>query len=119
MIAFDQDNVHEDGMPANGNAFITRGYIYPAGTLTESNGTLEDGSPEFPDLVLGEWVCRGWFVGEGASPQAQDRSKAAARPSRSSRWSREGATRSTGGMAQYTEQTTRSQGNVVLRKMSQ
>jgi hypothetical protein len=65
-FAFDPDNVHEDGMPANGNAFITRGYIYPAGTLTESSGTNADGSPEFPELVLGEWVCRGWFVGDGA-----------------------------------------------------
>jgi hypothetical protein len=65
-FAFDSDIVHEDGMPTNGSAFITRGYIYPAGTLTESNGTLADGSPEFPELVLGEWVCRGWFVGEGA-----------------------------------------------------
>jgi hypothetical protein len=61
----DPDLVHEDGMPANGNAFITRGYLYPAGTLTETNGVLTDGSPEFPELVLGEWVCRGWFVGEG------------------------------------------------------
>jgi hypothetical protein len=69
-FGFDADNVHEDGTPANGNAFITRGYIYPAGTLTESNGVLEDGSPEFPELVLGEWVCRGWFVGEGAHATA-------------------------------------------------
>jgi hypothetical protein len=58
--------VHDDGMPAHGNAFITQGYIYPEGTLTESNGVLPDGSPEFPDKVLGEWTCRGWFVGDGA-----------------------------------------------------
>ena len=58
--------VHDDGMPAYGNAFVTQGYIYPAGTLTESNGVNPDGSPEFPDQVLGEWTCRGWFVGDGA-----------------------------------------------------
>jgi hypothetical protein len=65
-FVFDADVAHEDGMPKHGTAFITQGYIYPAGTLTESNGVLEDGSPEFPDKVLGEWTCRGWFVGEGA-----------------------------------------------------
>jgi hypothetical protein len=65
-FAWDPDLTYDDGMPAYGNSFITRGYIYPAGTLTESNGVNADGSPEFPDQVLGEWVCRGWFVGEGA-----------------------------------------------------
>jgi hypothetical protein len=65
-FVFDADVSHEDGMPKHGTAFITQGYIYPAGTLTESNGVLADGSPEFPELVLGEWTCRGWFVGEGA-----------------------------------------------------
>jgi hypothetical protein len=62
----DPDRAHDDGLPANGAAFVTRGYLYPAGTLTDRNGALPDGSPEVPDLVLGEWVCRGWFVGEGA-----------------------------------------------------
>ena len=58
--------VFDDGMPAHGNPFITQGYIYPEGTLDGSNGTLADGSPEFPELVLGQWTCRGWFVGDGA-----------------------------------------------------
>ncbi len=66
QFVFDTDIVHDDGMPANGSTFVTRGYLYPAGTLTESNGVLADGSPEFPDLVLGEWACRGWYIGEGA-----------------------------------------------------
>jgi hypothetical protein len=65
-FVYDQSVVHEDGMPKHGSAFITQGYIYPAGTLTESNGVNPDGSPEFPELVLGEWTCRGWFIGEGA-----------------------------------------------------
>jgi hypothetical protein len=56
----------DDGLPAYGNAFITQGYLYPPGTLTEGNGVNPDGSPEFPELVLGEWTCRGWHVGDGA-----------------------------------------------------
>lgn len=61
---FDQDVVYEDGLPADGSSFITRGYIYPAGTLTDSNGTNPDGSPEFPDLVIGEWVCQGYMIND-------------------------------------------------------
>lgn len=64
-FAFDPDLTDDDGMPGYGTSFVTRGYLYPAGTLTESNGVNADGSPEFPDQVLGEWICRGWFVGEG------------------------------------------------------
>ena len=63
---FDPDFVHDDGLPAYGSTFITQGYIYPAGTLTESNGVNADGSPEFPDQVIGEWICRGWLYGDGA-----------------------------------------------------
>ncbi len=69
-FAPDEAPVFDDGLPAYGAAFITEGYIYPAGTLTcadnECNGVLEDGSPEFPDKVLGTWTCRGWHVGDGS-----------------------------------------------------
>ena len=65
LFVFDPDLVHDDGMPAYGATFITRAYIYPAGTLTDSNGVNADGSPEFPDQVLGEWYCRGWFIADG------------------------------------------------------
>ena len=64
-FVFDPSITHEDGMPAYGTSFVTEGYIYPEGTLNGSNGILEDGSPEFPELVLGEWTCFGAFVGEG------------------------------------------------------
>jgi hypothetical protein len=64
-FAFDPDLTDADGMPGYGTSFVTHGYLYPAGTLSESNGVNADGSPEFPDRVLGEWICRGWFVGEG------------------------------------------------------
>jgi hypothetical protein len=66
-FAFAKDPVHPDGLPAYGNPFITAGYIYPAGTLDGgASGVNPDGSPEFPDRVIGEWVCRGYFVGDGA-----------------------------------------------------
>ncbi|MEM7711368.1 MAG: hypothetical protein AAF264_11595, partial [Pseudomonadota bacterium] len=58
--------VFDDGMPAYGNAFVTQGYIYPAGTLNSGvEGTLPNGEPAFPDLVIGEWTCDGYFVGDG------------------------------------------------------
>ncbi|WP_298934637.1 hypothetical protein [uncultured Ruegeria sp.] len=60
--------VHENGMPAHGNAFVSQGYIYPEGTLADGTvGVLEDGSPAFPDLILGTWTCDGYFVGEGGN----------------------------------------------------
>ncbi len=65
-FVFDQSVAFEDGMPKHGSAFITQGYLYEAGTLNGTNGVLADGSPEFPEKVIGEWTCRGWFVGEGA-----------------------------------------------------
>jgi len=63
---FDETPVHEDGMPAYGNPFVTEGYLYPTGTLNGSNGVLADGSPEFPEKVIGTWICRGYMIGDGA-----------------------------------------------------
>ena len=65
-FVFDEAPVFDDGMPAYGNPFVTQGYIYPAGTLSASNGVNPDGSPEFPDKVIGEWSCEGYFIGDGA-----------------------------------------------------
>ena len=65
-FVIDEAPVFDDGFPAHGNAFITQGYIYPADTLTDSNGVNPDGSPEFPGDVIGEWSCTGYFIGEGA-----------------------------------------------------
>jgi hypothetical protein len=62
----DEAPVFEDGFPAYGNAFLTQGYIYPAGTLSASDGVNPDGSPEYPDQVIGEWSCRGYFIADGA-----------------------------------------------------
>lgn len=61
--------------PYYGAPFVVQGVIYPQGTLDPQCqadasegaycGLLPDGSPEFPDKVIGRWYCRGWFVGEG------------------------------------------------------
>jgi hypothetical protein len=66
-FVFDENGpLLENGYPDYGNGFVTQGYIYPAGTLTDTNGVTADGSPEFPDLVIGEWTCYGYFIGDGA-----------------------------------------------------
>lgn len=58
--------VHDDGMPAFGNAFVTQGYVYEEGTLDGGHeGVNPDGSPAFPDKVIGIWTCDGWYVGDG------------------------------------------------------
>ena len=58
--------VHDDGLPAFGNAFVTQGYVYEDGTLDGGHeGVNPDGSPVFPDKVIGTWTCDGWYVGDG------------------------------------------------------
>jgi hypothetical protein len=59
---------NDAGFPADGTPFIVRGHLYPAGTFDahgSASGTLPDGSPEFPDQVLGTWYCRGWHLQDG------------------------------------------------------
>jgi hypothetical protein len=65
-FVFGDHRLFEDGMPAYGSQFVTQGYIYPEGTLNGSNGVLANGEPEFPDLVVGEWTCYGYMIGDGA-----------------------------------------------------
>lgn len=65
-FVFDEAPLLPSGFPAYGNAFVTQGYIYPYGKLGAHDGVNEDGSPEFPDQVIGEWTCRGFFIGNGA-----------------------------------------------------
>ena len=58
--------LHDDGLPAYGVSFVTQGYIYPAGTLDGGvEGTHADGSPIWPDKVIGVWTCSGYTVGDG------------------------------------------------------
>ncbi len=63
-FVFNADIAREDGFPAHGSAFITQGYLYPVGTLDETDGINPDGTPEFPDKVIGTWICRGWIYGD-------------------------------------------------------
>lgn len=54
--------------PGYGASFVVQGVIYPEGTFADygsASGLLANGDPEFPELVLGEWTCRGWFIGDG------------------------------------------------------
>lgn len=68
-FAWDGSPALKNGMPDQATLYITQGYIYPEGTLNGSNGVLADGSPEFPDKVLGQWSCYGWYVGAGKPEQ--------------------------------------------------
>ena len=52
-----------------GAPFVVFGWIYPGFTLINMGpseigdfpyGVNEDGSPEFPELVIGRWACYGW-----------------------------------------------------------
>ena len=68
------DDPFKDGLPAYGNSFITQGYIYPAGTLeacddpgVQCEGVNADGSPQWPDKVIGSWTCFGWHVADAAT----------------------------------------------------
>jgi hypothetical protein len=65
-FVFAEAPVFDDGMPAYGNPFITQGYVYPAGTLDGGvEGTMADGSPAFPNQVIGTWTCDGYLVSDG------------------------------------------------------
>ncbi len=76
-FAFDEAPVDDNGMPAYGNPFITQGVIYPPGVVTvdadgNTNGVImatdANGNsiavPEFPELVLGLWICRGTVLAD-------------------------------------------------------
>jgi hypothetical protein len=83
-FAFDEAPVDENGLPGYGNPFITQGVIYPPGVIeTDADGntngviveTDAEGNtvarPEFPELVLGIWICRGTvFADEGFNIQS-------------------------------------------------
>lgn len=67
-FSFDEAPVFDDGFPKAGNAFVTHGYIYKKGFFNDyDEGVDVDGKPIRPDLVIGEWTCRGYFVGDGAN----------------------------------------------------
>lgn len=65
-FVFDDAPVFDDGMPAYGNGFVTRGVVYEEGALEQGAGFDEDGNPTHPELVVGHWICEGYFIGDGA-----------------------------------------------------
>jgi hypothetical protein len=53
--------------PYYGASFVVQGTIYPAATFASEgfdSGLMANGTAEFPDRVVGNWICRGWFVGD-------------------------------------------------------
>ena len=53
--------------PYYGASFVVQGTIYPDEFFSlngNSSGLNPDGSPTFPNDVIGTWICRGWFVGD-------------------------------------------------------
>jgi len=65
----DETPADREGLPAYGTEYITEGYLYPLGTPYRQQRVHADGSPEFPDKVIGHWSCRGWHVGNGFKTQ--------------------------------------------------
>ena len=65
-------------LSAHGNAFITQGYIYPAGTLTDSNGVNPDGTPEFPTRSSASGAAAATSSARAPTPQ---RERGSTRPS--------------------------------------
>jgi hypothetical protein len=68
-FVFDKDVVYEDGLPADGSSFITRGYLYEPGTLTcdsegKCDGVNADGSAQYTDKLVGEWICMGYMIND-------------------------------------------------------
>jgi hypothetical protein len=65
--------VPADDPPVFGDYFMQEGLIYKGGTLAancaggDGCGLNPDGSPEFPEAVLGKWTCYGSFVGNGGA----------------------------------------------------
>jgi hypothetical protein len=70
---FITEGVPHPANPDFGDFFMQEGLIYEGGTLAancpggDGCGLNPDGSPEFPDAVIGKWTCYGSFVGNGAA----------------------------------------------------
>jgi hypothetical protein len=64
---------HPHPGPVFGDYFMQEGLIYEGGTLSanceggDGCGLNEDGTPEFPEAVIGKWTCYGSFVGKGGA----------------------------------------------------
>jgi hypothetical protein len=64
---------HPHPGPVFGDYFMQEGLIYKGGTLAancpggDGCGLNPDGTPEFPEAVIGKWTCYGSFVGKGGA----------------------------------------------------
>jgi hypothetical protein len=64
---------HPHPGPVFGDYFMQEGFIYEGGTLAancaggDGCGLNPDGTPEFPEAVIGKWSCYGSFVGNGGA----------------------------------------------------
>jgi hypothetical protein len=64
---------HPNANPKFGDYFMQEGLMYKPGTLAkhcqggDGCGLNADGTPEFPEDVIGKWTCYGSFVGKGAA----------------------------------------------------
>jgi hypothetical protein len=38
--------------------------MYEAGTLSGEDGVNADGSPQYPDKLIGEWICQGYMIND-------------------------------------------------------
>jgi hypothetical protein len=57
-------------VPGDGNEFKTEGYVYERGTLDgDGDGVNPDGSPQYPERVIGRWTCWGYHVGNGGATE--------------------------------------------------
>ncbi len=69
---FDETPITQDAtgnsVPGDGNEFKTEGYLYEHGTLTgNGDGVNGDGSLQYPEKVIGRWICWGYHVGNGGA----------------------------------------------------
>lgn len=52
----------------HGAPFLVMGPMLAEGSFEragDNNGLLEDGTPATPETVVGNWLCKGWFIHEG------------------------------------------------------
>ena len=68
--------IEDTSQPAMGAYFIQEGVIYRPGTLAahcpggNGCGLNPDGTPQFPEAVIGKWRCWGSFVGSTGAAAA-------------------------------------------------
>ena len=70
LFAWSGDPELKDGVPGPPHRLRLPGLHLSRRHADQRQRRLADGSPEFPDKVLGQWSCWGWHVGAGAAAGA-------------------------------------------------